>query len=254
MQTLPEDQDSHGYRAGEPVQRRRIALAGDWHGVESVAINAIWQARDAGCDLLCQLGDFGFIFRKDTTRYLVPTLEKAKVDLIWLGGNHENWEELDKLEKSAPRGKFGFEVAPRIEYLGRSNAFEIDGVTFATLSGAISVDQDSRTPFISWWPREETTIEDVEALPEATVLLMHDAPHTPELEEWLRSWDGVFPQRLEHASYVHRTLMSMAVDRVKPKLVCHGHYHKSIRATYNEIVPVIGLNIGECVALDLMRF
>jgi calcineurin-like phosphoesterase family protein len=227
----------------------RLAICGDWHGDLDWAEVCCQQANELGIEYVLQVGDFGMVF----DRYKVPDLEKIaaqyNVHIAFLPGNHEDHDELelyyDTVDEIGPcNGKL---LTPHVEYLGRVNRFELGGIHITTIGGAVSVDQDHRSPHISWWPQEVTTDDDVtlaSALGESELLLSHDAPINSHLEAILDDWDvdgSFWPERLTIASRANRERISATVAAVRPKLVVHGHYHFAYECDMGSY-HVVGLN------------
>lgn len=200
----------------------RILIAGDTHG------NAQWcnllstKALELNCERIFVVGDFGFWPGPGGMRFLDYVQQIAEDDGIpwdWLDGNHEWHDALDPY-RSADKP---WEMRPGITYYPRGHRFEWDGVRVMSLGGAWSIDKDSRTPHVSWWPQEELTVGDVmRALdgPEVDLLLTHDMPNASEAISALG-----FQMHPGGAS--NRMGVSTVMEALKPKMLIHGHMHRA---------------------------
>lgn len=106
-------------------------------------------------DYVIVLGDFGLLWKKDETYdYWLDVLSKRTYTLLFLDGNHENFDWLDSLPVETWHGGRVHRIAENILHLMRGEIFEIGGSTFFTLGGAVSYDKVFRAEGISWWPQE----------------------------------------------------------------------------------------------------
>ena len=102
-------------------------------------------------DFIIVLGDFGLLWREDKTyRYWLDILSHRRYTLLFLDGNHENFDWLNSLPVESWHGGHVHRIAENILHLMRGEVFEIDGNTFFTLGGAVSHDRIYRTEGISW--------------------------------------------------------------------------------------------------------
>lgn len=105
-------------------------------------------------DYVIVLGDFGLLWKKDETYdYWLDVLSKRTYTLLFLDGNHENFDWLDSLPVETWHGGRVHRIAENILHLMRGEIFEIGGSTFFTLGGAVSYDKVFRAEGISWWPQ-----------------------------------------------------------------------------------------------------
>jgi len=210
----------------------RILLVGDTHRNSTFLASAFAAAKRNECELIVQLGDFGFGWQwlplTDTlavckfSAIASMLVEKTGIGLRFIDGNHENFDKLSLL----PVGETGMrEVAPGVFHLPRGMRFEIDGASFLALGGATSLDRLARTPSVSWWEAEAITTRDVEACGSETVdvLLTHDMP----LQCGLRSdrAQSGFGIKADMDWYLNRLRVAEVVETVRPKWVFHGHLH-----------------------------
>ncbi len=112
-------------------------------------------------DYILIAGDFGYVWRGDDRDD--PELDKLSslpVTILFVDGNHENFDALDSYEqKDWHGGKVHF-IRPDIIHLLRGEIYDIEGYSVFTFGGAWSVDKDLRTPGLSWWAREMPSEEE----------------------------------------------------------------------------------------------
>lgn len=120
-------------------------------------------------------GDFGFIWRgtkgygnkngfgintqdgKTISDAFDRLAEKNNITFMFLDGNHENFDVLNKVKKSVKWGGYVQQVSAHVYHLMRGEVYTIEGKTFLTIGGGLSVDKKYRTEGKSWWPQEELT-------------------------------------------------------------------------------------------------
>jgi predicted phosphodiesterase len=209
----------------------KILVAGDFHGNTKWAKLVVKEAQRRGCDRIYQVGDFGYWEHVprggDFLHDLAVTLDEAKMQLVFVDGNHENHTMLrDLYVNDGMRTPDGFYLLRKgIKYAARGTRWEVDGVRFLALGGAYSVDKEYRTPGHSWWPEETISIAEAEAAcegGEVDVVLSHDSP------AGVRNAIGgttAGNKDLWPESYANRRVLRAVVDEVRPRLLLHGHYH-----------------------------
>lgn len=223
----------------------RVLVVGDTHGdLGWVSRVVIPTARELRCDVIMQLGDFGFVW--DTAlatveRVLTPLcdlLATHQMPLHFLPGNHENHPMLEQLAASAPRSPEGHaEIMPWIYYTGRVATWEWHGHRIAAVGGATSIDKDDRLPGVSWWPEEELTeaeAEHAKTLGPVDVLFTHDGP--PDVP-----FTFLIP---DARSEIHRQRIGDVARILCPRCWLHGHYHAHAEYVFRH-------SIGWCVVKSL---
>lgn len=205
-----------------------VLVAGDTHGNHEWIGVLASIARHHGCRRILQLGDFGYWphwhdhleFRTEVDRHLT----EADAHLWWIDGNHENHEALIELARSFGAGG-AIPTTKRTHWLPRGTRWTWGGVRFGALGGASSIDPHLRVEGSTWWPGEVPVEADLEALGPADldVLVCHDAPAGVTLDAPL----GAPPPSsvIERCEDV-RSLLLRAVERTRPRLVLHGHWHQ----------------------------
>lgn len=215
---------------------RRIALVGDLHGELHAARSAIARARRDRVDLVLQLGDFGFWPgpRGPSFAQVVDgLLGGSGLEMWFIDGNHEHHDALLTLPIDDTGRRL---VGTHLWHLPRGHRWQMGGLTWVAIGGAASVDGHLRLPGLDWFPEAEV-IQDEEcvailAAPPADVVLSHDAPFgVPTLftayqqdrpaEARTSSW----PTAALIASDAHQRRLATLVERLRPRVLVHGHHH-----------------------------
>ena len=107
-------------------------------------------------DFVIVLGDFGLLWKEDKEyRYWKEWLEQKPFTLLWLDGNHENFDWIDRLPVSEWNGGKVHFISENIIHLMRGQIFDLDGRSFFVCGGAASTDKEYRRIGVSWWPQED---------------------------------------------------------------------------------------------------
>ena len=204
---------------------RPLAVFGDWHGNSGWALTAIRSAAREGVRTAIHVGDFGLDWPGAKRGRYESKLNKYLVDLgltlIVSGGNHDNWDTLQKLAVDSDGMAT---VRSNIRVLPRGGRTLLEGLAIGGLGGAFSVDYQHRTVGKDWWRTEEPTPEEAAALVAGgplDVLITHEAPSGVPL-------DGDFQLSVELTAKAERTrvLLKEVVDSITvPHLFC-GHWHQ----------------------------
>lgn len=235
-----------------------IIVAGDWHGSLWQAQRVIEYAQAKGVKVIIVLGDFGVWHGEPGGRFLKGlnlALEAAGITLLFVDGNHENFDVLYSYELE-PEGHRV--LRSNIWHLPRGLRWEWNGLNFAALGGAHSVDRDSRRESVDWWPQEWVTDQEIEDFIKggpADVVFMHDSPAgapNSVTDSPARQRDAVkwFGQHNIDLATNHRLRLAEAITAVSPGLIMHGHYHEQMSGVYSQpetarITYVWGLDEGQ---------
>ncbi|MBC7679286.1 MAG: metallophosphoesterase [Pseudorhodobacter sp.] len=227
-----------------PNPGRLVAVAGDWHGNDVWARNVLRSVAARGVRVVLQLGDFG-VWPGDEGTLFLDEVQRAcqdhDVTVCFLDGNHEDF---DQLEAANRRDDGVAEMRPRVWHLPRASRWTWNGVGFAALGGATSLDVEDRTAYVSWWPQEALRPHQHQRLVDrgpVGVLLTHDCPSGSRVPGLSDRWR---PTSLDHARR-HRAALQQTVERVAPHLLLHGHFHAAYRnglPLADHDVSVIGLD------------
>ena len=216
---------------------RKVMVAGDWHR------NQRWgpAAVHAGCaalgkqhpKIVLQLGDFGIWDGEWGARYLRvlnEALAKEDAWLVFIDGNHEDFNVLGKLRESTSGDLI--QIKGRIWWATRGSRWEWQGKTWLALGGAVSPDAATRRQGYSWFPEEEISPVDTAKTilgGTADVMLTHDCPsgvhHAFDPPPpW---WDSRDLARSDR----HRERLQGICELVRPSLLLHGHLHRAYART-----------------------
>lgn len=209
-----------------------VTFAGDWHGDTAFARQVVdlAPAGPSGVRVVLQLGDFGVWPGQGGADYLdalAVHLERTNGVLLFVDGNHEDHVQLNGF----PLRPDGLRVLrPRLYHLPRGFRWRWHGRTWLALGGAHSIDRNSRTEGVDWWPGETPTAEEfanARTGGPADYMVTHDAPagvsirgiRDPEIGQPKQ----LFEELVIEAEY--RRLLREVVDTVRPSWLLHGHYH-----------------------------
>jgi len=120
-----------------------VYATGDTHGnfLRFQAENFPEQENMTKSDYVIICGDFGGVWDgSEKERYLLDWLESLPFTVLFVSGNHENFDLLKRLSiEEWHGGKVQF-IRPHVIHLLRGQVFEIEGYTFFTMGGASSHD------------------------------------------------------------------------------------------------------------------
>lgn len=213
-----------------------IYITGDTHGMEDwEKINTSnfpeQKHMNAEFDYLIIAGDFGGVWDgSDTDVYIQNAYEQRNFTTLFIDGNHENHDLLDKYPVEEWHGGKVHKISDRIFHLMRGQVYMIDGITFFTMGGAESTDKQYRKENESWWARELPSDEEYRKAIDnlrkvdfkVDVVLTHCAP-----EGYIgKEMSGVVDRS---GNRLTRFLDSLIVDcGLKFKHWYFGHYHRDM--------------------------
>ena len=140
-----------------------IWLCGDTHGRSDIfkAIDFFQHTKATKDDYLIILGDAAVCWRKGVGDEITKDmLSKLPCTVLWLDGNHENFDEISTYPVSEWNGGKVQYIREDIIHLMRGQVYEIEGKTFFTFGGGLSIDKAWRTPGKSWWAEEMPSKEE----------------------------------------------------------------------------------------------
>jgi Icc-related predicted phosphoesterase len=256
--------DAVTYESNAVEQPRKILLAGDTHGDANHVKTLVAEACDRDADAVFVLGDFGIWNHLDGgkfTDHVSQFANRYKCPVVFLAGNHDNYDLLFEWEATKPMTADGFlEIQPGLFYSPRGHRWTWSGVKFLSLGGAYSIDKDGRvwddeanleraqrrlrlemrlTPkelYLvekrqwSWWHQEEISeqeMRDAMVGGPVNVMLAHDKPRDAR-PDWNR-------KDLEEC-WPNQERLQSVVDAVIPDVYVHGHLHYS----YRDYLPPTG--------------
>lgn len=201
------------------------------------------------CIIVC--GDFGGIWdNSKRERYWLDWLEQKKFTLLFVDGNHENFDKLNAYPATEWNGGKVHIIRKNIIHLMRGQVFTIEGKRFFTFGGGKSHDIDGgildrndpefakkkrklnneralyRIDHESWWkeelPSEEEMAEGLANLEKAgnsvDVVVTHSAP---------TSIEDIYSRGTFEHDYLTDYLEKIK-NRISFKVWFFGHYHESL--------------------------
>jgi hypothetical protein len=228
---------------------KRLMIAGDWHGDRGWAESAIRLAKEADCDAILHLGDWGYwpaydeITQSQTggcyfTTKIKEFTKRQRIPIYWLDGNHENHEALHPGQGDQ-----------WLRHLPRGHRWNWWGKTWMSVGGGVSVDKSVRTPGYDWFPGEVLSPVQLEYClreGDVDVVVAHDCPTGVEIpgvhgQGKTKNVGGFFPPEAIAESEDNRALMGIIADEKKPAWWFHGHYHSRYNGE-REQTKVFGLD------------
>ncbi len=140
-----------------------IFITGDTHGdAHFIKLKELSKKRKSLTrnDYVIIAGDFGGVWYKGRYNQDLHIYKRLPFTVLFVDGNHENFDILDNMPIEVWKGGNAHRVADNIIHLMRGQIFTIEGKTFFTFGGAESVDKDTRTTGLTWWPQEIPTQQD----------------------------------------------------------------------------------------------
>jgi predicted phosphodiesterase len=205
----------------------RVAFAGCWHHESGLIRSAMHAASAGGATMLVHTGDF--LMTSPWAEQLVLAVEEeaAALDLMVLvvRGNHDDPAIFARAVTATSPSPDGFaRLAPHVLHAPHGLRWTWQGLTFAALGGAHSVDRTQRRDGTTWWPEEVATGEEVArtiAGGPVDVLVTHDVPSGTPIPwpatppDW---WDLV-------GAEAYRQVLRDVVEATRPRWVLSGHLH-----------------------------
>ncbi len=143
----------------------QIFITGDTHGdFKRFSSKNFSEGKDlTKDDYVIILGDFGLLWENNYSpkeQYWTNWLSEKPWTTLFLDGNHENFNRLDKLPTINMFNDEVGKVSNSIYHLKRGRVYTIDDKAFFTMGGGFSIDKQYRTENISWWAREMPSKEE----------------------------------------------------------------------------------------------
>jgi len=199
----------------------RLLCVGDTHGNIVFMENMFGQARKRGCEKIIVVGDYGYWPNANWGRaFITAVAEMSKIFDIathWVDGNHDNHPALWGEDEKYSHGTAFLNTGGNSWYIPRGMQWEWDGLQFAGMGGAWSIDKDQRVPGESWWPTETIRDKDIDWMldTKADVLFSHDTVSYVKVPNILAIRE----------SELNREKIDVVVRNIRPELIIHGHYH-----------------------------
>lgn len=218
----------------------RILVSGDSHADINHVKSMKTKAEKFECDSIYVVGDYGFFPTDKGGKKFLDACSKLEVPVYFTAGNHEDWDTLDRYvsgELAANITDQGFiEVHTNVFYAPTGLHWDWDGVHFMSVGGAYSVDRRRRVKFISWFPQEVITEEDMLKTiryvgdtdfddRDVDILFCHDTPSSVDLVLAFTEAYNEMGFWFEPETELNRERLQEICDWWKPRQVIHGHYH-----------------------------
>ena len=234
-----------------------VLVVGDIHGTEMHLRAAIDLAVDLGVGAIVQVGDF-WLSDRHWSRHgpneasFMRTAHDSPVPIVVIDGNHEAWPTLamclfTQAGRDAVASRRPLHLGGQIWWAWRGSVWQWAGLRCGALGGAVSPDRRDHAVRRWRWPEEATTQEDLDRLCANTdiefdagldVLFTHDAP--AQVRNLKGGITGI-PWETQQATNDVRGLLARAVEHTQPRLVIHGHWHRSNREHISDRTEVVGL-------------
>lgn len=213
-----------------------ILVCGDTHmDTSSICNVAVPKAMKNDCNIIVQVGDFGYWEHQDRGRRFLDkvskTLVRNNLTMYWLDGNHDNHPMLwEKYPGDSP-----VEIRPNLHYMNRGSIMNIGPARCLFVGGGYSIDAhwrimqelQDKQPETLYWPTEmitdtevERSIRHIEMDGPIDLMFSHDVPHGLNVP-------GVHAEQKQqiHQSEANRTQLTRIFKAAQPKMLIHGHYH-----------------------------
>ncbi|MDE5856062.1 MAG: metallophosphoesterase [Anaeroplasmataceae bacterium] len=204
-----------------------IYITGDTHGqidFSKLLSTKLMDLTENDYVIIC--GDCGVLFFLDEMNEMIDMYSSLPFTVLFVDGNHENFDLLNSFPIEEWNGGKVHRLSNTLIHLMRGQVFQIEGSTFFTFGGGLSIDKEFREPGISWWPDEMPTDEEIEEGlknlarydNKVDFVLTHDCPTSLEKLVSLYTW-----KQIQHAK------SNEALEKCKEGLsFMHwyfGHYH-----------------------------
>lgn len=223
--------DIHGkFGSLNEFVNRRIRLH---PAVRALAEDCRMKGRELAVDIL-QCGDFAYFWPGCSNKVVIKNhidfLRGGRANIYWCAGNHENHDELDRIEKTG--WSKPIEVDKGIFYCPFGSTLELTPeITVLFAGGAESIDKEWRLEKMRegypriWWPQEEISESDMErlaAVPRVDWVVSHTAPT-----------DFQFYMPFKPGWEASRLALNEVLHRYRPKKWFFGHFHEFMKGNCN---------------------
>ena len=226
-----------------------IFVTGDTHGSEDFDKLQMFAYRHPELtkqDYVIIAGDFGAIWSEQTLTQDLLRYERLPFTVLFVDGNHENFNLLNKYKVQIWNGGKAHIIASNIIHLMRGQVFTIQDKTFFTFGGATSIDKCYRVENESWWREEVPSEADMQEAKKNLAQYNYQVDYiiTHSCDEKMLS-NSVFASWLLYAAQSENKLLTYFEENVKYKHWYFGHYHIDRSLPHNKTVL-----FNEIIALD----
>ena len=140
-----------------------IFVTGDTHGdIDCNKLSSLIAKNLSYDDYLIICGDAGICWAPEILEYHLSIYRKLHCTIIFVDGNHENFEMLNNMPLVEYKGALMHRIDEHIFHVLRGEIMTLNNKTFLCIGGAVSIDKMLRTPYVSWWPEEEINQHDID--------------------------------------------------------------------------------------------
>ena len=114
-------------------------------------------------DFVLITGDFGGIWDgSERDKQTLDFFSSQPFTTLFVDGNHENFDLLNSYPVEEWNGGKVHKIRDDIIHLMRGQVFTIEGHTYFTFGGGISIDKLQRTEHVTWWREEFASFREKE--------------------------------------------------------------------------------------------
>lgn len=140
-----------------------VYITGDTHGDNDYdKLHCLYDFNVTYDDTLIILGDAGICWIGEITQEYIELYEKLHITIIYVDGNHENFDYLETLPVVEYHGALMHKVSDHIYHVMRGEIMNIEGFSMLCIGGAKSMDKYLRKEHYSWWPQEDISVHDID--------------------------------------------------------------------------------------------
>lgn len=239
-----------------------IYVTGDTHGSFARVKDCIDIVRRKGGQYLIILGDFGLIWEvsdrgihKESRRNCILSkyAEARGVQVLFIDGNHENFNRLLAFPKVDKFGAVVGQIEENIFHLQRGYVYTVENNQIFTMGGGISIDKNQRQENVSWWPQEmQSKAEQDRALDtldacnwKVDYILTHSAPmQAASMLNKTLTQSGYYGELKMNTLSAESKFHSVVYERATFKGWYFGHYHQdydsgNLHVLYTRVLPLI---------------
>lgn len=236
------------------IDVNHVHIRGDIHGCFDSELTELYTpgiSRLGDQDVLLISGDSGAVFYNlkknlnyiDDEKKQMKFIASRKYKIIYVGGNHENYDRLLSSEQYEfqdvkVNGAKCKRILDNLYYLQNGEVIEFNGSKFLAIGGARSIDKDSRVPHVNWWEQEIPSEGEIEKAfkaindSEIDYVISHTASN-PTIDELM----NLYPDKatLLNVKKSHDELSNF-LELVRSSSIPHyfGHFHIDADLSFNE--------------------
>jgi hypothetical protein len=242
-----------------------IVVCGDLHGGNDISVlstkNFPEQKNFSGNNVLLQAGDFGLVWnskivkrkskfdgpsimpdfnadrQNPSEKYWLRWLDKKPFYTLFIAGNHENYDRLEKYPLIDFCGGKAAQISDKVFYLKNGYVYDIDGVKIWMFGGGTSIDKAYRIEGISWWrqeiPEYSEMLFGIDNLKEhnydVDYIITHTLPTSIIKAKCYNKMSDIFTIKLQYPCSVSNYLDNvLEVMKGKYKKWYAGHFHVDV--------------------------